>query len=278
MKAYIFPGQGSQSKGMGGELFDEFDHYTRTADDILGYLIKSLCVDDAQRQLNDTRYTQPALFTVNTLSYLKALQNDPSPPACVAGHSLGEYSALLAAGAFRFDVGLAIVKKRAELMSDAPAGGMAAVLDCPLDALKGCLRDAGVDGIDIANYNADSQIVIAGARTELAAAFAAFDERNVRYVPLRVSAAFHSRHMAPLVDAFRAFLRGIEFRPLRVPVVSNLDGALYRDDDLIERLSAQLCGSVMWRDSVLRMRALGVTRFIEVGPGDVLTKLNGKIA
>ncbi|KVE28363.1 hypothetical protein WS67_06265 [Burkholderia singularis] len=278
MKAYIFPGQGSQSKGMGGELFDEFDYYTRTADDILGYSIKSLCLDDAQRQLNDTRYTQPALFTVNTLSYLKALQDDPSPPACVAGHSLGEYSALLAAGAFRFDVGLEIVKKRAELMSDAPAGGMAAVLDCPLDALKGCLRDAGVDGIDIANYNADSQIVIAGARTELAAAFAAFDERDVRYVPLRVSAAFHSRHMAPLKDAFRAFLSGIEFRPLRVPVVSNLDGALYRDDDLIERLSAQLCGSVMWRDSVLRMRALGVTRFIEVGPGDVLTKLNGKIA
>ncbi|SMG00105.1 ACP S-malonyltransferase [Burkholderia singularis] len=278
MKAYIFPGQGSQSKGMGGELFDEFDHYTRTADDILGYSIKSLCLDDAQRQLNDTRYTQPALFTVNTLSYLKALQDDPSPPSCVAGHSLGEYSALLAAGAFRFDVGLAIVKKRAELMSDAPAGGMAAVLDCALDTLKGCLQDAGVDGIDIANYNADSQIVIAGARTELAAAFAAFDERDVRYVPLRVSAAFHSRHMAPLKDAFRAFLSGIEFRPLRVPVVSNLDGALYRDDDLIERLSAQLCGSVMWRDSVLRMRALGVTHFIEVGPGDVLTKLNGKIA
>ncbi|MGU8077186.1 ACP S-malonyltransferase [Burkholderia pyrrocinia] len=278
MNAYLFPGQGAQTKGMGGELFDEFDFYTRTADDVLGYSIKTLCIDDPQHRLNDTRYTQPALFVVNTLHYLKALQHDPTPPVCVAGHSLGEYNALLAAGVFRFDVGLRIVKQRAELMSQAPAGGMAAVIDCPVDALRRCLDDARLDGIDIANYNADSQIVIAGAQADLAAAYAAFDAQRVRYVPLKVSAAFHSRHMAPMQDTFRAFLRDVPLQPLKVPVIANLDAQPYRDEYVIERLSAQLCGAVRWRESVLRMRALGATHFVEAGPGDVLTKLNGKIA
>jgi len=277
MKAYIFPGQGSQSKGMGGELFDEFDFYTKTADDVLGYSIKTLCLQDPDRQLNNTLYTQPALFTVNTLYYLKAIQEDPAAPACLAGHSLGEYNALLAAGAFRFDLGLRIVKKRAELMSRAPSGGMAAVINCGIDKLSACLRNAGLDGVDIANYNADSQIVIAGAQEDMAAAYPIFDVQGIVYVPLKVSAAFHSRHMAPLKEEFGSFLHGIDFSPLRAPVLSNVDAAFYSDDKLVDRLSAQLCSSVRWRDSVLRMRASGVSRFKEVGPGDVLTKLDGKI-
>ncbi|WIE48039.1 MULTISPECIES: ACP S-malonyltransferase [unclassified Pseudomonas] len=277
MKAYIFPGQGSQSQGMGGELFDEFDFYTRMADDILGYSIKELCLNDPERQLNNTLYTQPALFTVNTLCYLKAIQDDPTPAACLAGHSLGEYNALLAAGAFGFDDGLRIVHKRAQLMSSASGGGMAAVINCDIDRLRACLNQGGLDGIDVANYNSDSQIVIAGLQPDLAAAYGLFDEQGIVYVPLKVSAAFHSRQMAPLKEAFADFLRGIGFSPLQVPVLSNVDGGFYSDSNLVERLSAQLCSSVMWRDSVLNMRAAGVTRFKEVGPGDVLTKLVGKI-
>lgn len=277
MKAYIFPGQGSQSQGMGGELFDEFDFYTRQADEILGYSIKELCLNDPQRQLNNTLYTQPALFTVNTLYYLKAIQEDPTPAACLAGHSLGEYNALLVAGAFGFDDGLRIVHKRAQLMSSASSGGMVAVINCDIGKLRGCLNQGGLVGIDVANYNSDSQIVIAGLQPDLAAAYALFDEQDIVYVPLKVGAAFHSRQMAPLKEGFDDFLRGIRFSPLQVPVLSNVDAALYSDDSLVERLSAQLCSSVMWRDSVLNMRATGVTRFKEVGPGDVLTKLGGKI-
>jgi len=277
MKAYIFPGQGSQRQGMGGELFDEFDFYTRMADEILGYSIKELCLNDPQRQLNNTLYTQPALFTVNTLCYLKAIQDDPTPAACLAGHSLGEYNALLAAGAFGFDDGLRIVHKRAQLMSGVSGGGMAAVIDCDIGRLRACLDQGGLDGIDVANYNSDSQIVIAGLQPDLAAACALFDQQGIVYVPLKVSAAFHSRQIAPLKETFADFLRGIRFAPLQVPVLSNIDAAFYGDDNLVERLSAQLCSSVMWKDSVLKMRATGVTRFQEVGPGDVLTKLDGKI-
>ncbi|MEN5092576.1 ACP S-malonyltransferase [Pseudomonas protegens] len=277
MKAYIFPGQGSQRQGMGGELFDEFDCYTRQADEILGYSIKDLCLNDPQRQLNNTLYTQPALFTVNTLCYLKAIQEDPTPAACLAGHSLGEYNALLVAGAFGFDDGLRIVHKRAQLMSRASSGGMAAVLNCDIGQLRDCLDRDGLQGIDVANYNSDAQLVIAGLHADLASAYAVFDQQGIVYVPLKVSAAFHSRHMAPLQQVFAEFLRGMRFSPLQVPVLSNIDAGLYNDDDLPQRLAAQLCSSVMWRDSVLQMRATGVTQFTEVGPGDVLTKLSEKI-
>lgn len=277
MKAFIFPGQGSQKIGMGGELFDEFDFYTRAADEILGYSIKALCLEDPQRQLNNTLYTQPALFVVNTLSYLKAIQEDPTPAAYLAGHSLGEYNALLVGGAFGFADGLRIVHKRAQLMSTATGGGMAAVINCPFDTLRRCLDDSGLSGIDIANYNSDSQIVIAGPLDELAQAYQAFDRDAIVYVPLKVSAAFHSRQMVPLKEAFAEFLQGIRFSPLKVPVLSNIDAGLYTDDSLVARLSAQLCSSVMWKDSVLRMRAGGVTRFKESGPGEVLTNLGGKI-
>ncbi|MNE39675.1 Polyketide biosynthesis malonyl CoA-acyl carrier protein transacylase BaeC [compost metagenome] len=214
---------------------------------------------------------------VNTLCYLKAIQEDPTPAAYLAGHSLGEYNALLVGGAFSFDDGLRIVHKRAQLMSGAAGGGMAAVINCPFDSLRSCLNDTGLQGIDVANYNSDSQIVIAGPQDELARAYQAFDQKGIVYVPLKVSAAFHSRQMVPLKEEFAGFLQGIRFSPLKVPVLSNIDAGFYSDDSLEARLSAQLCSSVMWKDSVLRMRAAGVVQFKEIGPGDVLTKLDGKI-
>jgi malonyl CoA-acyl carrier protein transacylase len=277
MKAYIFPGQGSQKQGMGGELFDEFDFYTRKADDILGYSIKTLCLEDPQRQLNDTLYTQPALFVVNTLHYLKAIQADPTPPAYLAGHSLGEYNALLVSGAFNFEDGLRIVRQRARLMSGAAGGGMAAVINCSIDKLRDCIGEAGASEIDIANYNSDAQTVIAGPQADLASVYQAFDRQGIVYVPLKVSAAFHSRAMTPLKAAFADFLSGFRFSPLKVPVLSNIDASPYSDDSLVERLSRQLCSSVQWRDSVRWMRAAGVSRFEEAGPGAVLTKLGEKI-
>ena len=128
MKTYIFPGQGSQAKGMGGDLFNEFKELTDTADKVLGYSIKELCLEDPRSELNKTQFTQPALFVVNALTYYKRIQETGKKPDYVAGHSLGELNALLAAECFSFEQGLKIVKKRGELMSEAPSGGMAAIL------------------------------------------------------------------------------------------------------------------------------------------------------
>src|SRR4051812_36667715 len=128
-KAYVFPGQGSQRKGMGENLFDEFPELTKKADKILGYSIKELCLNDSDSKLNQTQYTQPALYVVNALSYQKKIKDEGKQPDYLAGHSLGEYNALQAAGIFSFEDGLKLVKKRGELMSQAKNGGMAAILN-----------------------------------------------------------------------------------------------------------------------------------------------------
>ena len=131
MKAYVFPGQGSQKKGMGEDLFDEFADITKKADEILGYSIKDLCLNNPDQNLNQTQYTQPAMYVVNAMTYLKKKQDSKDFPDYVAGHSLGEYNALHAAGVFSFENGLKLVKKRGELMSKAKKGGMAAILNTP---------------------------------------------------------------------------------------------------------------------------------------------------
>src|SRR5689334_5966402 len=129
MKAFVFPGQGSQAKGMGGTLFDEFQELTEKADRILGYSIKELCLEDPRKELNRTQFTQPALYVVNAFSYFAKIRETGQKPDYVAGHSLGEFNALLAAECFDFEAGLEIVKKRGELMSEATGGGMAAILN-----------------------------------------------------------------------------------------------------------------------------------------------------
>lgn len=164
MITFMFPGQGSQKKGMGGELFDEFDTLTKKADDILGYSIKELCLQDPRRELNDTQFTQPALYVVNAFSFLKKIRETGNKPDFVIGHSLGEFNALLAANCFDFEDGLRIVQKRGELMSKARNGSMAAIVNGTRQQIEDILSSNNLTNIDFANYNTHSQFVISGLK------------------------------------------------------------------------------------------------------------------
>lgn len=162
MTTWVFPGQGSQYPGMGKGLFDELKELVSQADGVLGYSIAELCLLDPNGKLKQTEYTQPAIYTVNALHYFKRLMETGKQPDFVAGHSLGEYNALLAAGAFDFATGLQLVQRRARLMSKASGGAMAAILQIPAEEIAEMLAKAGLVGIDIANYNTPSQTVISG--------------------------------------------------------------------------------------------------------------------
>jgi trans-AT polyketide synthase/acyltransferase/oxidoreductase domain-containing protein len=278
MITWVFPGQGSQEKGMGGSLFDEFAELTRQADDILGYSIKELCLQGPQQQLNQTQYTQPALYVVNALSYFKKIKETDQQPDFVAGHSLGEYNALLAAGGVDFATGLKLVQKRGELMSQAPAGAMAAVIKCPIDKLQAILTENGLTGIDIANYNAPSQLVIAGLKNDINRAIDIFEPiEDVRCVALNVSAAFHSHYMREAQQAFEEFLKGFEFAELKIPIISNVTAKPYKQEEILTNLAKQITHSVNWVDSIRYLLGQGEMVFEEVGPGKVLTKLIARI-
>jgi len=273
MKVYFFPGQGSQKKGMGGNLFDEYKEHTEKADAILGYSIKELCLKDPKQQLSITEFTQPALFMVSALSYLKKMENDPTPPDFIAGHSLGEYSALFVAGAFRFEDGLRLVKKRGELMSRTSAGSMAAVIGCDIEQIKEIIKNNDLTKIDIANINSPSQIVLAGPVEDMHRAEKIFLKKKTNYIPLNVSAPFHSRYMQPVMEEFSQFLTQFEYADLKIPVISNVHARPYKAGDIVDNLRDQICGTVQWTDTVRYLIGLGQFDFEEIGPGNVLTKL-----
>lgn len=273
VKVYVFPGQGSQSKGMGGSLFDKYQNYTDVASDILGYSIKSLCLEDPLNQLSKTEFTQPALYVVNVLTYLDKQAADPTPANYLAGHSLGEYNALFAAGAFSFEVGLQIVKKRGELMSRAPAGSMAAVIGIDAMKISQAIADSSIFQLDIANLNSPTQTIVSGTVSAIDQAQPIFEKLGAMVVPLAVNGAFHSRLMQPVVNEFEAFLNQFEYYSLRTKVISNISAKPYIDNQIIYNLKEQLCNPVQWLNSVRYLMAQGELEFDELGPGDVLTKL-----
>ncbi len=278
MITWVFPGQGSQDKGMGATLFDEFADLMAQADAILGYSIKELCLEVPQKQLNQTQNTQPALYVVNALTYFKKKEQTGIPPDFVAGHSLGEYNALLAAGGIDFTTGLKLVQKRGELMSKASSGVMAAVLNLSVDKLKAILTENGLTGIDIANYNTPSQIVIAGLKNEINRVIDLFEPMDsVRCVALNVSAAFHSRYMRDAQEEFVQFLKGFEFADLKIPLISNMTARPYKKTEIVANLAQQITHPVNWVDSIRYLMGQGKMVFEEVGPGEVLTKLIAKI-
>lgn len=279
LTAFVFPGQGSQKPGMGGQLFDDFPDLTRKADQVLGYSIRELCLTDPQKQLNQTQFTQPALFVVNALSYLR-LAAEGSRPDYVAGHSVGEYNALFAAGAFDFETGLKLVQKRGELMGRIKGGGMAAVIGLPARRIEEVLRENQLDTIDIANYNAGSQIIISGLRETIDRVIAGniFGKAGATAcIPLNVSGAFHSRYMQAARQELEAFLSQFQYGTLTIPVVANVTAQLYPSGQPVALLADQLTHSVRWSDSMHFLLGRDVTRFEEVGPGDVLKKLIVKI-
>lgn len=266
---------------MGRDLFDqvpEFAELESNIDAALGYSMRRLCLEDPRGQLNDTRYTQPALYTINALYYYKA-RRAGQQPQFLAGHSLGEYNALLVAGVFDFMTGLRIVRQRGELMASAGKGAMAAVVGLDSARLEDILGEKGLEALDIANYNSPSQIVLSGPVSDIEAAgrylrgFGA-----TRFVPLQVSAAFHSRYMAASAAELTTFLEPCVFRKPTAVVISNVTAQPYPDGDscsaeIKSLLVRQMTESVRWCQSVRYLISRGATAFVELGPGNVLTQL-----
>ncbi len=277
MTTIVFPGQGAQHKGMCSHLFDEYSDLCESANKILGYSIKQLCLEDPQNSLSETQFTQPALFTVNALSYYDFLKKNQEPDI-LAGHSLGEYNALLAAGVFDFETGLKLVQKRGELMSQATGGGMLAVIRSDEKKIKKILESCQLQSIDIANYNSPSQLVLSGTLDDINVAKNVFDQEKVFCIPLKVSGAFHSRHMKSAAQSYQNFLDEFNFYELKIPVIANITGLPYQGAKVKQMLIEQLTGSVQWTQSIRYLMAVNQAQeIIEVGPSQILTKLNADI-
>lgn len=278
MKVFMFPGQGSQAKGMGEPLFERFGKLTEEANEVLGYSVRELCVDDPRNELNQTRFTQPALFVVNALSCYAKLEDGSPPPDFIAGHSLGEFNALLAAGSFDFATGVKLVKKRGELMGRVENGAMAAITNASRQQIESILAEHGLADICVANCNTPTQIVISGLADEIEKAKPLFQRDTMRFYPLNTSGAFHSRFMEPAREAFAKFLKSFRFTDPAIPVISNLSARPYEKRKIADGLAKQITSTVRWSDSIQYLLALAAERgqeitFDELGPDDVLTRL-----
>ena len=287
---FQFPGQGSQHVGMGKALAVQFPIARQTfeeADEVLGFSLSHLCFDGPAETLTETANAQPAILTAS-IAALRALRyatGGTLTPAYLAGHSLGEYSALVAAGALSFADALRLVRLRGELMSragQANPGGMAAVLGLDSDAVEEICRRASEGGgiVQVANDNAPGQVVISGDTQTLERATELVKAAGARRViRLAVSIAAHSRLMAHAAEGLRRAIEAIQVRTPAVPIIGNVEVRSLRDAAEVQReLVTQLTAPVRWRDTVRQLVHLGATHFVEVGPGNVLSGLLGRIS
>jgi len=282
--AFIFPGQGSQYVGMGKALFEQSAaarQMYRDADEILGYPISRICFEGPEEALKQTNVTQPAIF-LHSVILSRLLEN--GEPAMAAGHSLGEYSALVCAQAMTFEVGLELVKLRGELMRQAGEsrpGTMAAVVGLEPDVLTALCREAGSEGVvECANFNSPGQIVISGSVTGVRKAMELAKARGAKLVKeLVVSGAFHSPLMEGAREGLRAALKTAPMNDARIPVYANVSARpVRRAEEIRTLLDAQLTSPVRWEESILRMIEDGATTFVEIGPGKVLQSLVKRIS
>jgi [acyl-carrier-protein] S-malonyltransferase len=289
MLALLFPGQGSQFVGMGKGLFEASPAARavfESADAVLGFSLSRLCFEGPEEELRLTANTQPAILTHSIAAWRDLQARFPERlegAGFAAGHSLGEYSANVAAGALSFTDAVALVRRRGELMQDAvPAGvgAMAAIVGLPAGEVEQACRDAAQgEVVAPANFNSPEQTVIAGHAQAVARASALCSERGAkRAIPLPVSAPFHCALMAPARERMQPMLESAAFRDARFPVVTNVDAApVSSAGGLREALIRQVDSPVRWVESVRRLEAAGVERGLEIGPGNVLAGLVRRI-
>jgi [acyl-carrier-protein] S-malonyltransferase len=281
--AFIFPGQGSQSPGMGHELAEAFPAARKVfeeADDALGFALSRLCFEGPAEELQLTENTQPAILATS-VAVLRAAEAEGLPrPDFVAGHSLGEYSALVAAGALSLRDAVQVVRKRGRFMQEAVpvgAGAMAAILGADVETVEAACAEArqGDEVCGPANINSPGQIVIAGSAAAVERAIPILKARGAkRAVPLKVSAPFHCALMLPAQERLAAELKEIEFKDLSVPLVTNVNAAVIRTGaEARESLVRQVSSPVRWRESVELLARENVSTFVEIGPGKVLCGL-----
>ncbi len=275
--AFVFPGQGAQAIGMGKGLAEE---YLDKANQILGFDLKKICFEGPEDQLKQTAITQPAILTVSIAMFKQQTTDNKQQTQFVAGHSLGEYSALVAAGSISFEDAVKTVHLRGKFMQEAVPigeGAMAAILGGERSVIENICQEIGQ--VWPANYNAPGQIVISGQKSAVNAACEKLKAAGVkRTIPLAVSAPFHCPLMQPAADKLKAELDKIEIKDATIPIIANVTAKpVTSSAEIKDLLIKQVTGSVLWEDSVKYMLSQGVDNFIEVGPGKVLTGLIKKI-